>query len=430
MAGTYWLNAGGGSYPDGSTANNGFIRYNLSADHYRVNIGVSQPSNSSVTAFGVQGNGNFLSWIGGDVNFTSSGFYGNNPGNGPSVDAFNSSGTIIQTWTGGVGGYISWRYNAPSAPTTISATRSSDGKTLSVTASGGTGRITYYKVSIDNANWYDNGYTFTNLTSTAKYTIYTYCGNEDANSSSAALGPSYGQLPAVSTFTTATSSTTAGAINLSWLAPSSIPTGQTVSGYTILRTVSGATTTTTITTTNTSYTDTGLIPGTKYDYKIYATSNTNYSASNGLTSSKLATYAASTPSAPSSISVILSGTNATISISKDANGYENNVTGYKVQKSSDNTNWNTANDMDSNGTYTYTGLTGGQTYYFRVFAINIIGAGTLFKVSDKILITALGKRYGDAGWLPISTIKRYDGTTWQPITTFKRYDGTSWVGFQ
>jgi hypothetical protein len=426
MAGTYWLNAGGGSYPDGSTANNGFIRYNLSADHYRVNIGVSQPSNSSVTAFGVQGNGNFLSWIGGDVNFTSSGFYGNNPGNGPSVDAFNSSGTIIQTWTGGVGGYISWKYDAPSSPTAISATRSSDGKTLSVTASGGTGRITYYRVSIDNANWYDNGYTFTNLVSSTTYTIYVYCGNEDANSSPVALGTSYGQLPAVSTFTTATSSTTAEAINLSWSAPTVTPSTR-ISGYTISRkdTVSGVTTTTTKPSTTASYTDTGLVAGRKYDYTIYATSNTAYSASNGVTFSKLATYAASLPGTPSSILVVKSGTDVIVNASQDADGYGNTVT-YWVKKSSDNVIWETAYLM-TGGTYNYGVLSG--NIYFQVFARNSIGDGVPIS-SGQFKASSYGKRFSGAGWTTITTAKRYDGTTWQPLTIFKRYNGTSWVDFQ
>lgn len=77
--------------------------------------------------------------------------------------------------------------------------------------------------------------------------------------------------------------------------------------------------------------------------------------------------------------------------------------------------------------YTYSNLTAGQTYTFRVSAINAAGT-SVAAVSSSVLVTAAGRRYDATnGWTNINNAMRYDGSTWLPITTVKRYDGTNWI---
>ena len=77
--------------------------------------------------------------------------------------------------------------------------------------------------------------------------------------------------------------------------------------------------------------------------------------------------------------------------------------------------------------YTYQNLTAGQTYTFRVSALNAVGA-SVASVSSSVLVTAAGRRYDESlGWTNINNAMRYNGSAWTPITTVKRYDGTDWV---
>ena len=53
------------------------------------------------------------------------------------------------------------------------------------------------------------------------------------------------------------------------------------------------------------------------------------------------------------------------------------ITGYKIQTSTDNTNWSTlvSSTGTKNTSYTDSGLLAGAKYYYKVSAINKIGTG-------------------------------------------------------
>lgn len=102
------------------------------------------------------------------------------------------------------------------------------------------------------------------------------------------------------------------------------------------------------------------------------------------------------------------------------------VTGYWVQSSNNaGSSWTTAVAMTSQA-YTYTGLTPGQTYLFRVYASNSIG-NSAYTTSSSVFIPAGGKRWDGSAWNSTSTGKRWDGAAWVDLSTAKRWDGSAWV---
>lgn len=81
-------------------------------------------------------------------------------------------------------------------------------------------------------------------------------------------------------------------------------------------------------------------------------------------------------------------------------------------------------------TYTYTGLTPGLTYQFRVRAYNGFDNYSGFRESNTVFLTAGGKRFLTPNWiLTAAQAKRWTGSAWQTLTTAKRYDEAtkSWV---
>lgn len=78
--------------------------------------------------------------------------------------------------------------------------------------------------------------------------------------------------------------------------------------------------------------------------------------------------------------------------------------------------------------YTYSSLTPGLTYKFRVRAYNGVDNYSAYKESNAVFLVAGGKRNTDGtNWaLTVGNVKRYNGTTWTSLGTLKRFDGTNW----
>ena len=77
------------------------------------------------------------------------------------------------------------------------------------------------------------------------------------------------------------------------------------------------------------------------------------------------------PAAPPSVSAVALSSSS-IKFSWTAGGV--NQTGFKIDRSTNGTDWNPLASVGSNATsYTDTGLTAGQTYYYRVRATNAVG---------------------------------------------------------
>ena len=154
-------------------------------------------------------------------------------------------------------------------------------------------------------------------------------------------------------------------ITLSWTDNSDNETG-----FKLERSLSGVNSWTqiaVISANTTFYGDTGLSPGTAYDYRIRSyTASSNSSYSSTATATTLAL-----PNAPLYLATnTLSSTEITISWTDDSN----NETGFKIERSPNNSTWTQIATVSANETmYSDTGLTPQTTYYYRVRAYNAAG---------------------------------------------------------
>ncbi|HLP97647.1 MAG TPA: DUF859 family phage minor structural protein [Sideroxyarcus sp.] len=137
------------------------------------------------------------------------------------------------------------------------------------------------------------------------------------------------------------------------------------------------------------------------------------------------------PTAPATINVTRNARDVSVTA---GNSTGTGITGYSVQYSSDSgSTWSTAVAMTAQA-YTYTGLTAGLTYLFRVYSTNSIGNSDP-TTSAATFVPAGGKRWDGSGWQATSTAKRYAPgepgadpvTGWKDIAIAKRWNGTGWV---
>jgi hypothetical protein len=129
------------------------------------------------------------------------------------------------------------------------------------------------------------------------------------------------------------------------------------------------------------------------------------------------------PTAPATITATRTSRDVAVTA---GNSTGTGITGYWVQYSTDSgTSWSTAVAMTSQA-YTYTSLTPGLTYLFRVYAANSIG-NSAYTTSSGVFVPAGGKRWDGSAWIYATTGKRWDGSAWVDLTTAKRWNGSSWV---
>jgi len=127
----------------------------------------------------------------------------------------------------------------------------------------------------------------------------------------------------------------------------------------------------------------GLTANTSYTFTVTATNSFGVSnpsaASNSITT-------ATTPGAPTSVTVTDPGTDgyAAVSWTAPASNGGSAITDYVIQYSSNSgSSWTTFSDGTSTSTSaTVTGLTIGTAYVFRVAAVNVVGTGSYSTASD------------------------------------------------
>jgi hypothetical protein len=266
------------------------------------------------------------------------------------------------------------------------------------------------------------------------YRMYAY-GDEGGAQYSGVYGPYWGQATPPTSVTGTRSTTTAGAINVTWAKPGNVQSGidyyQVYRNGTYLAQVNGADTL--------SYLDTGLTRGSNYTYQVYAHTAEYLS---GVSNTSTATMAPGVPSAPGTPTVSSKvGRTLTLNSTRGSADYGNSISEYRIQLSTDDgSTWkgwdntsksftanNTYNVLDGSGNFTYSLLTPALTYKWRVYAINSIGTGDAATMSSGTFVGAGGKRFDGTSWQPTATSKRFDGTNWVDFTTAKRFDGTNWV---
>lgn len=292
-----------------------------------------------------------------------------------------------------------------------------------------------------SANYTTSNVGSVNANTSYYYRMYAY-GDEGGNKYSGVYGPYHGQPTATQNTSASTSSNTINAISLSWASPSY--TGAGIGSYEVweggTRLYSG---------TSTSYTVPNLTRGSSHTYDIRAVSNSGGGTPvyNGIATSVTAT-ASGVPSAPG-IPTISSkvGRNIIINSSRGSSGFNNSISEYRIQLSTDNgstwkgwdnttksfTSNGSSNILDSSGNFSYQLLTPALTYLWRVYAVNTFGAGDTSVTTLGTFVSAGGRRRRGSGevnadtFQPTEIARRHDGTTWIDLTVAKRHDGTSWV---
>jgi hypothetical protein len=262
-------------------------------------------------------------------------------------------------------------WTVPATPTGLTATATSSSQIDLSWTDVSTGN-TSYKVerSTDNVNWTEiatglsasaTTYSATSLSASTLYYFRVRAANAARNSAysgtaSVTTTASTTVPSAPSGFTT--TSSFADSVSLSWTDNSS-GTGQ-ETGFDIEVSTNAGSTYSSVTTTAqnaTSYSHTGRVESTTYLYRIRATNSAG--SSSWVVGDNVTTPAAVqsfTATAASSTQINLSWT--------DKSGVE---TGFRIERSTDNTNWSLVTTTAANATsFSNTGLTASTLYYYRI----------------------------------------------------------------
>ena len=338
-----------------------------------------------------------------------------------------------------------WLPNYDRSPTqpSISASRASDGASFTIGYSGGVNNsgpgVSYTLQYYDNT-WRAmslSGSTFYAPDPTQAYYFRVIASNTDGEKTTQ-IGPYYGVPSAPTSFTATRSSTVAGRIDLSWGVPTNTQAG--ITGYDIYRNGSYLNS---VASNVYSYPSSGLTRNTSYDHYVVAKTGVGYN--NSPSYSRTGTISLTAPGVPTGPSVVntptRSGRNVTVTAPKDANGYNNAVTAYRIQYATSDDSYatwygwngtsgvlNDSNVMDisgSNASFYYSMLTAAKTYKFRVFATNSTGTGDPATDSTVLatpyFLPASGKHWNGTSWEPTAVAKRWNGSYWADISTAKRY---------
>ncbi|KQS26886.1 fibronectin type III domain-containing protein [Dyadobacter sp. Leaf189] len=158
------------------------------------------------------------------------------------------------------------------------------------------------------------------------------------------------------------------------------------------------------------YQHTGLKPATKYWYRVLAKNSAGKSAYTSIVSAITFQVA---PAAPDSLAgIVVSQTQINLSW-VDLSG---NETGFQVERSTNGTAFTKVADLPANATsYQNTGLTAGTLYYYRVRAVNAIGASPYSSVvSLRTLNIPVPDRPADFSAVPLAP--QIVQLRWAPVT--------------
>jgi len=215
-------------------------------------------------------------------------------------------------------------------------------------------------------------------------------------------------------------------VNLTWEAPAD-DGGSLIVGYKVYRGTSSGNETylTTVGNVTTYYNDTGLTNGRTYYYRV--------SAVNGLGEGELSEEVSATPlgvpSAPQNLVAIAGDGYVSLTWEAPDDNGGLPIVGYNIYRGTSSGNETLLATVGNVLTYNDTGLTNGQTYYYRVSAVNGLGEGELsveVNATPKTIPSAPQNLVARAG-------NRYVVLTWEapaddggsPIIGYKIYRGTS-----
>lgn len=368
----------------------------------KVNLFWTAPSGFTVTGYKIDykaGNSNYATLVTTSTADTSYAHTGLTTGTAYSykVYAINSIGTSLASSEITITPTSSSVGALPGSPTNLVATPySTTQSSLSWTAPSSNGGypITGYRIEyrVGGGTYNDltpntgnsaTTYSHTGLTAGQIYVYRVYAITSFGASANPSVEtllkmPSSANPPSAPTLLSATAISPTQ-VNLSWNAPSN--TGFQITGYKIDVKKSSASYTTLVANTGnttTTYHHTALVTGTTYSYKVYAINSIGPSpASPEASATPTASSTSAVPSSPTGLSATpASGTQINLSWSAPSNNGGSAITGYKIEYKVGSAAYSVlvANTGNTATNYSHTLLTTGQTYVYRVSAINSIGA--------------------------------------------------------
>jgi hypothetical protein len=241
-----------------------------------------------------------------------------------------------------------------------------------VTFSGGfqlNGDLTYKSGSVHGGAGYGH---LNNATVTTPYASHGHTLTIDPDSEGTLNVPG-DTVPAAPTGLNGTPAS--GQVALSWTAPTS-DGGSPITDYQVQYKLSSDSTWTTFndgTSTTTSATVTGLTNGNSYDFRVAAVNHVGNGAYATITNISLASAA----TAPNNLTATPGDSEAGLAWDAPTSDGGSAITDYQIQyKLASDSTWTTFNDGTSTTTSAVvTGLTNGNSYDFRVAAINGLGTG-------------------------------------------------------
>ncbi len=289
--------------------------------------------------------------------------------------------------------------STPDAPTSLTAvsTPNGTGATITWTAPSNTGGAAITGYTVQRAPGTSGGtfatvspahtgtgttYTDSGLSPGTTYRYQVAANNGTRTSATAEASVTTFAVPDAPTISTIVSTSNGTGATITWTAPSNTG-GAAITGYTVQRApgTSGGTFATVSpahTGTGTTYTDSGLSPGTTYRYQVAANNGTRTSAT---AEASVTTFAV--PDAPT-ISTIVStsnGTGATITWTAPTNTGGAAITGYRLERAGTDGSFSSVYTGPSTN-YVDRNLPTGTTYRYRVLATNDVGEGSYSTEAD------------------------------------------------
>jgi hypothetical protein len=238
-------------------------------------------------------------------------------------------------------------------------------------ADNGGREITGYEVSVGGSAWTPadgaESHAFTGLTNGAEYSLSVRAVNaEGAGAPASVTGRPSGTATAPEKPRGLAASAASGSVALTWAAPSS-DGGSAITGYEVSSNAGAGSAVWSAADGETSHTFTGLANGTAYSFGVRAVNAAGAGEAETVTAAPLGAA-----SEPREFAAVSGDRFAALSWTSPEDDGGSPVTGYKVWSLA--TGWT---DAQSETSHTFTGLTNGRHYTFRVRAVTGAGEGAI-----------------------------------------------------
>ncbi|MGI0088651.1 MAG: fibronectin type III domain-containing protein, partial [Nitrosotalea sp.] len=279
----------------------------------------------------------------------------------------------------------------PGSPTGLAATAGNTQVSLSWTAPANNGgsAVTNYKIYRSTSSGTEtllattgnvNSYTDTTVTNGQTYYYKVSAVNsvgESLQSNEASVMPSGSSTSPQPPTGLAATAASSSQINLSWTAPANNG-GSAITGYMIERSTDGTTWSTIQSNTGstaTTYSDTGLTASTAYTYRVSAINSVGTSSPSS-TASATTQSAATAPQSPTGLAATAGPSQVSLSWTAPSSNGGSAITNYKIYRSTSSGTETLLTTVGNVNSYTDTTVTNGQTYYYKVTAVNSVGEST------------------------------------------------------